>query len=319
MFEDENGLLTCVQVVRVPLLAGMSSEEAANVLYRIVLAKLVKSQKWIMSTGILPHDFVIFCWSPPVGAFNACLEENEDSVWTEALMFNVQQGGWPFSLEVQVPENPEDMFPANFGLHTEASSQKDLFHELSFFYSGEDSLDDEDGLEWDLFGMDVDFVAVECEEPTDSSNELDDATMSLLAARIQLLEAMAGAQSGGANVHAFYVESCLNNAQNEMRAFLIVEVPEASCVLRYARYRFSSHQREPAQLPRVHGLPWWDPQPPVCKSWQRKRISRGRVPKESGSRDCVRKESGKESCGFKITSARCKGRSCSSFHWRRCF
>jgi len=117
-FRDTKDFFRLVQVVRVPLRPDLDAEEAADILYDTVLTKIVKSQAWMKHTGEIPDDFVIFCWLPPVGAYKACAEDLEKSdvlVWLEALMYNVRKGEWPFSLIVQVPEEPGGIFPARFG------------------------------------------------------------------------------------------------------------------------------------------------------------------------------------------------------------
>lgn len=64
MVECWDGALTCVQVVRVPLVAEMRLEEAEEALLQTVLTKVVKSQAWLSATSVMPTDFVIFCWLP---------------------------------------------------------------------------------------------------------------------------------------------------------------------------------------------------------------------------------------------------------------
>ena len=90
----------------------MDEDEVADVLYEpctatpfgsmskdTVLAKVVKSQVWMplgaldmafrcllrprKETMTLPHEFIIFCWVPPVGAYK-CLQDPEAMLWTVA-------------------------------------------------------------------------------------------------------------------------------------------------------------------------------------------------------------------------------------------
>ncbi|CAE7724257.1 thrC, partial [Symbiodinium sp. CCMP2456] len=152
-FVDTDGLLRLVQVVRVPLLPDMDEDEVADVLFDTVLAKVVKSQTWMKETGTLPHEFIIFCWLPPVGAYQACLTETDALLWTEALISNVRAGGWPFSLVVKVPEQPCNIFPRNFGLRNFRREKADYFTELSFFLRPEDfeDADEDEVFAWDLF------------------------------------------------------------------------------------------------------------------------------------------------------------------------
>merc|ERR1712032_767123 len=99
MFEDWEGNLTCVQVVRVPLRPDMSAEEEEETIYNTVLTKLIKSQQWMRATRTLPRDFVIFCWcqtwSQQAG--------NRASERTQELMERVRSDGWPFILKLMVP------------------------------------------------------------------------------------------------------------------------------------------------------------------------------------------------------------------------
>lgn len=153
-FLDSEGSLRLVQVVRVPLLPGMSADAVGNTLYGTVLAKIVKSQTWMRATGTLPRDFTIFCWLPPVGAFDVCLRESDALLWTEALLWNVRSGGWPFSLRVEVPRDPGRMFPLLFGGGGSLNVSKDYFSGLSFLLEPSDfeETDAEDeALEWYLF------------------------------------------------------------------------------------------------------------------------------------------------------------------------
>jgi hypothetical protein len=180
MFEDAMGSLTCVQVVRVPLRPAMAAEEVAETLYQTVLAKVVKSQIWIKSTGIVPQDFVIFCWLPPVGAFEECMRPSEAMVWTEALIWNVRAGGWPFSLKVMVPDEPEALFPRCFALHNERCVKKDFWNDLSYFFDPADFEEDDELMDWDLFAEfngETDVTPVEnvTDEPILFLEERDDA------------------------------------------------------------------------------------------------------------------------------------------------
>ncbi|CAJ1388153.1 unnamed protein product [Effrenium voratum] len=180
-FRDAEGLLRLVQVVRVPLLEHMDEDEAADCLYNTVLAKIVKSQVWMKETGTLPHDFVIFCWLPPVGAYRACLENTDALLWTEALLWNVRAGGWPFSLVVRVPEQPGRVFPRNFGFRNYRKEQHNPAAELSYFLNPTDFEDDDDEM---LFGWDV-FVE---EEDATVIEEEDVQVLALVRRAIALIE-----------------------------------------------------------------------------------------------------------------------------------
>eukprot|EP00438_Fugacium_kawagutii_P033138 Skav227541 [mRNA] locus=scaffold2241:65831:82860:- [translate_table: standard] len=177
-FRDQEGLLRLVQVVRVPLLPEMDEDEVADVLYDTVLTKVVKSQLWMKETAILPHDFMIFCWLPPVGAYKACLEDTDALLWTDALMWNLREGGWPFSLVIQVPQEPGKLFPKNFGARHLGKVKKDYATQVSYFLNAADFEDDDDEafVSWDLFeALDAslveDVVAASDVGPADSAME----------------------------------------------------------------------------------------------------------------------------------------------------
>jgi len=173
--------LTLVQVVRVPLLPDMVDDEVADVLYNTVLAKIVKSRAWMKQTGTLPHDFIIFCWLPPVGAYEACLEQTEVLLWTEALVWNVRSGGWPFSLVIDVPTDPGSVFPSRFG-RTAAQNKKNYLQALSFVLNVEDFADDgrEDAMQWYLFEEDV-------EDENAGGTLTDDASWDVYALVVRLI------------------------------------------------------------------------------------------------------------------------------------
>ncbi|CAE7949914.1 thrC, partial [Symbiodinium sp. KB8] len=180
-FVDTDGLLRLVQVVRVPLLPDMDEDEVADVLFDTVLAKVVKSQTWMKETGTLPHEFIIFCWLPPVGAYQACLTETDALLWTEALIFNVRAGGWPFSLVVKVPEQPCNIFPRNFGLRNFRREKADYFTEVSFFLRPEDfeDADEDEVFAWDLFN---DLVTTEPEVVQEDDSDVEKANVANLVA-----------------------------------------------------------------------------------------------------------------------------------------
>lgn len=159
MYEDHDGRLTCVQVVRVPLTSSMSPAEMENVYYQTVLTKLVKSQKWVLSTQTMPHEFIIFCWLP-----FATSEGTGDRA--QALIERVRDAGWPFCLRAKVPAEPGALFPAMFawrGAGREGGSEghgrrrtRISESELSTVDPTEwihgEQADEECDLGWDLFG-----------------------------------------------------------------------------------------------------------------------------------------------------------------------
>jgi hypothetical protein len=132
----------------------VSADAVGNILYSTVMAKIVKSQTWMKATCTLPRDFTIFCWLPPVGAYDVCLRESDALLWTEALLQNVRSGGWPFSLRIEVPKDPGRMFPLLFGGGGSLNAIKDYFSSLSFLLDPgdfEEADAEDEALEWYLF------------------------------------------------------------------------------------------------------------------------------------------------------------------------
>merc|ERR1712224_841393 len=64
MFEYWDGSITCVQVVRVPLVLDMSLGAMNETLSQTVLSKVVKSQRWLRVSPFVPGEFIIFGWLP---------------------------------------------------------------------------------------------------------------------------------------------------------------------------------------------------------------------------------------------------------------
>merc|ERR1711862_217981 len=93
----------------------MSKDEMEDTMYNTVLTKLVKSQTWMKSTHIVPHDFIIFCWLP-----DCCPEGCGDSV--QALVERVRSDGWSFYLKLMVPTEPGPFFPQS--LHSAGQAEK---------------------------------------------------------------------------------------------------------------------------------------------------------------------------------------------------
>jgi len=148
VFESWDGALTCVQVVRVPLIAGMNSFQMQETLQRIILTKVVKSQQWLRVCHVVPDDFVIFCWLPFVVP-DAVVED------AHSLMERVRVLDPRFSLRLRVPAEPGALFPALFAsvsqsrkmaLPCRSVSESDV----TAFTMCDDSSDQEDCLEWDL-------------------------------------------------------------------------------------------------------------------------------------------------------------------------
>lgn len=153
MFEEWNGALTCVQVVRVPLSPSMTSEEKDDVIYDTVLAKVVKSQQWMKATRTIPHEFIIFCWC------QGWTETAGDR--TQKLIECVRQEGWPFMLKLHVPSDPGALFPLKFAypragreggqLSKSRKCKSKCSEDDLSTYDPNDFVSDDEPLQWDLF------------------------------------------------------------------------------------------------------------------------------------------------------------------------
>lgn len=148
MFEDWDGVLTCVQVVRVPLVAGMSVHALQETISQTVLTKVIKSQRWLAFTEAAPGDFVIFCWLP-FSVPNSVVEH------VEALMHRIRGLDPRFSLRLRTPEEPSTMFPALFARHKgrhDGGGHCSLSEADVSTYLGTRDEDDEDEewLDWDI-------------------------------------------------------------------------------------------------------------------------------------------------------------------------
>lgn len=256
-FTDSNGLLRLVQVVRVPLLPGMDADEVSQTLYDTVLVKIVKSQAWMKHTGIFPHDFIIFCWLPPVGSYEVCLEQSDELLWTESLMSNVRDGGWPFSLRVEVPTDPGGMFPTCFGQVNHERNFQSYLDGLCYFLSPADfeASDDDEVMQWYLFDEDFD-------ETTDKQM-INEAAIDaqarylriVIALAIQFLEQAAEAQHG-VNVDLWLETSIEDDCAAPMlhKAFSLIPNGSGST---YRGYRVAREKSKPAPV-LIEGLSWWD-------------------------------------------------------------
>lgn len=186
-FIDSEGRLRLVQVVRVPLLPEMTADTVGNTLYDTVLAKIVKSQAWMRATCTFPYEFIIFCWLPAVGAYRECLEHSDALLWTEALIWNVCNGGWPFLLKINVPNDEDHLFPQNFGLGNSLRFKKNYFNKLSYFIDPTEFSEcecEDEPMEWFLF---EESLAMENEvEGTSSTAVIDIVNWIHLA--IQMVE-----------------------------------------------------------------------------------------------------------------------------------
>lgn len=146
MFETWEGELTCVQVVRVPIVKHMRVEEMQEVLFRTVLTKVVKSQSWLRATHTVPFDFVIFCWLP-FSIPDSVAEHNHE------LMRRVQVLDPRFSLRLRVPAIAGSLFPALFA-HQVSSKTVDgvrsIFESDISTYNAESESEGDEESAWDI-------------------------------------------------------------------------------------------------------------------------------------------------------------------------
>jgi len=168
MFESWDGDLTCVQVVRVPLVIGADVCSMQDTVVQTILTKVVKSQCWLRFTQAMPHDFVIFCWLP-FQVPEAVVEH------AETLMERVRVFDHRFSLRLRVPPEPAAIFPALFACHQQDRSRNRsrtlTESDVSEYSPGSGASPDEDsddGCDWDItWTWDVDVsMSLEVVEPT---------------------------------------------------------------------------------------------------------------------------------------------------------
>jgi hypothetical protein len=154
MFEDTAGRLTCVQVVRVPVLADMSSSVLADRMLETVLTKVLKSQAWMKATRIVPDDFVVFCWLLPLGRPRDLAVALRHS---RSLIKRVRSGGWPFSLHVTVPDEPEKLFPSQFARHWRNGHRMKMPNMADIVaFRPSDFEEEEEPSQWDIFTIEFD-------------------------------------------------------------------------------------------------------------------------------------------------------------------
>jgi len=164
MFESWDGSLTCVQVVRVPIVASMTVGEVQRALTGTILTKVVKSQQWLRCSHVSPQEFIIFCWLPHKVP-EAAAELGSD------LMRWVQGRDARFSLRLRLPSDTSALFPALFAQNHESAERRDVSSsDVSTFTAGQDSEaeEDGDGLEWDItwgWGEELDWPTSREEAP----------------------------------------------------------------------------------------------------------------------------------------------------------
>lgn len=147
MFESWDGDLTCVQVVRVPLVVNADICSMQDTLVQTILTKVVKSQSWLRLTQAMPRDFVIFCWLP--------FAVPEDVVeYAELLMERVRTIDHRFSLRLRIPAEPTSIFPALFASNHEARvktrSRSLTETDVTSYTESDASPDSDGGCDWDI-------------------------------------------------------------------------------------------------------------------------------------------------------------------------
>jgi len=164
MFESWDGALTCVQVVRVPLVRELSLDGMHETLAHTMLTKVVKSQQWLRASHVVPQDFVIFCWLP----FSV---EQEVVDRAEALMERVRDLDSRFSLRLRVPAEARALFPALFASNHEFQQQRCRgfsWSDVSTYTGSEESDEEDEEVAWDItWGWEEDC----CDTPTPSSTK----------------------------------------------------------------------------------------------------------------------------------------------------
>ncbi|CAE7360090.1 thrC [Symbiodinium pilosum] len=148
MFETWDGRLTCVQVVRVPLVREADTPAMQHTLTQTILSKVVKSQTWLRFAHVMPHDFIIFCWLP-------YRIPDEVSQHVDVLTSRLRDLDARFSVRLRLPAEPDAIFPALFAsnyeermrLRSRSLSETDV----STFMEGDYQNEDEDEVcEWDI-------------------------------------------------------------------------------------------------------------------------------------------------------------------------
>lgn len=147
MFESWDGELTCVQVVRVPLVKKSDVLTMQDTVAQTILTKVIKSQSWLRFTQAMPSNFVIFCWLPH------CVPQ-EVSEHAEFLMERIRVLDRRFSLRLRTPAEPGAIFPAGFATNHDARVKS---RSCSFTESDISSLQDclfdqeeDDDVHWDI-------------------------------------------------------------------------------------------------------------------------------------------------------------------------
>jgi len=146
MFEDWNGSLTCVQVVRVPLISESSLNDMQETLVLTLLTKIVKSQQWLKASHFEPSDFIIFCWLP----FSIPMEVAKHA---ETVMEHIRQLDPRFSLRLRVPADSNSLFPAMFAYNHSVDAQRARsfdWSDVATYTGSEVESEEDDACVWDI-------------------------------------------------------------------------------------------------------------------------------------------------------------------------
>eukprot|EP00438_Fugacium_kawagutii_P025049 Skav224655 [mRNA] locus=scaffold4300:159714:160691:- [translate_table: standard] len=146
MFETWDGTLTCVQVVRVPLVEGTEIDSLQHTLTQTILCKIVKSQTWLRFSSVSPHEFIIFCWLP-FGVPDVVMAQ------VEMLMSRVRLIDHRFVARLRLPAEPGKIFPALFACNHDILSTRSRSlseSDLSTFVECEGCGEEEEFCEWDI-------------------------------------------------------------------------------------------------------------------------------------------------------------------------
>lgn len=163
MFESWEGALTCVQVVRVPLVRGLDADGMYETLAQTIITKVVKSQQWLHATSVAPGDFIIFCWLP-------FAVSDAVAVRAHALMEEVRSLDPRFSLRLRVPSEPHSLFPALFACNHDVRIQRARGHtwsDVTTYCGSDQASDEEEDIVWgDLWSFDEEEAGVAQEGET---------------------------------------------------------------------------------------------------------------------------------------------------------
>jgi len=145
MFESWDGDLTCVQVVRVPLLPNSDICSMQSILAQTVITKVVKSQSWLRFTQATPRDFIIFCWLP-YSIPDAVAEH------AKVLMERIRSLDNRFSLRLRTPSEPRSLFPNKFAQNSDRAIRNRSYTEsdVSTYQGSCSEISDDEAIAWDI-------------------------------------------------------------------------------------------------------------------------------------------------------------------------